>query len=96
MRYSQIQFTEVIHLDKIIDILQDLYLNNYDRFKIMYLKFDQRIIDCLLYHRTLNSILRSMDYVPLNDYDFINKDYLLSRLNKMTKGIKYIMTLYKG
>lgn len=96
MRYSQIQFTEVIHLDKIIDILQDLYLNNYDRFKIMYLKFDLRIIDCLLYHRTLNSILRSMDYVPLNDYDFINKDYLLSRLNKMTKGIKYIMTLYKG
>jgi hypothetical protein len=96
MRYSQIQFTEVIHLDKIIDILQELYTTDYNRFKIIYLKFDQRIIDSLLYHRTLNSILRAMDYVPLKEYDFINKDYLLSRLNKMTKGIKYIMTLYKG
>jgi hypothetical protein len=96
MRYSQIQFTEVIHLDKIIDILQELYITDYNRFKIIYLKFDQRIIDSLLYHRTLNSILRAMDYVPLKEYDFINKDYLLSRLNKMTKGIKYIMTLYKG
>jgi hypothetical protein len=96
MRYSQIQFTEVIHLNKIIDILQELYTTDYNRFKIIYLKFDQRIIDSLLYHRTLNSILRAMDYVPLKEYDFINKDYLLSRLNKMTKGIKYIMTLYKG
>ena len=96
MRYSQIQFTEVIHLDKIIDILQELYITDYNRFKIIYLKFDQRIIDSLLYHRTLNSILRAMDYVPLKEYDFINEDYLLSRLNKMTKGIKYIMTLYKG
>lgn len=96
MRYSQIQFTEVIHLNKIIDILQDLYSTDYNRFQTIYLKFDQRIIDCLLYHRTLHSILRAMDYVPLKEYDFINKDYLLSRLNKMTKGIKYIMTLYKG
>jgi hypothetical protein len=96
MRYSQIQFTEVIHLDKVIDILQDLHLNDYNRFKTIYLKFDQRIIDCLLYHRTLNSILRAMDYVPLKEYDFINQEYIFSRLSKMTKGIKYIMTLYKG
>lgn len=96
MRYSQIQFKEVIHFDKVMDILQDLYVSNYKRFEIVYLKFDQKIIDCLLYHRTLSPILRAMDYVPLKEYDFINKDYMLSRLGKMRKGIKYIMTLYKG
>lgn len=96
MRYSQIHFEEMIHLDKVIDILQDLYLNDYDRFKVIYLKFDQTIIDSLLYHRTLDSILRAMDYVPLKEYDFVNKEYMFGRLNKMTRGIKYIMTLYKG